>query len=98
MKPADTKSVPYPNSYWVARGLVLAGEYPGDGDPAVARLRLGALLNAGVVTFIDLTDEGEVSEDAKPVPPYRNILRELAADLRTEATYVRFAIEDRGLP
>jgi protein-tyrosine phosphatase len=59
---------------------------------------LSALLEAGIRTFVDLTDEDEINEDAKPVPRYRALLRGLAAEQRTEITYLRVPIEDRGIP
>src|SRR5207248_901682 len=81
--------VPFPNSYWTLPNLLLAGEYPGDADHDVAIKRLSALVNAGIRTFVDLTDEGEINEDAKPVPAYRGMLRSLAEDERMDVTYAR---------
>lgn len=62
------QEVPFPNSYWVLPGHLLAGEYPGDGNRDAAKNNLAALLRAGIRTFVDLTDEDEINEDAKPVP------------------------------
>lgn len=90
--------VPFPNCYWVTPGAFLAGEYPGDSDSVAANLRLGALLNAGIRTFIDLTEEEEINENAKPVPPYWGTLKSLAGDRRIEITYLRIPIPDRGIP
>lgn len=95
----ETKlTVPFPNSYWVAPNQLLAGEHPGDVHAHAARSRLCALLEADIRTFIDLTDEDEINEDAKPVPAYRNLLRSLAEERRIEITHVRFPIPDRGIP
>lgn len=90
--------VPFPNSYWVSPRQLLAGEYPGDAEKDVAIKRLSVLFDAGIRTFIDLTDEGEINEDAKPVPPYRGLLRDLADERRIEITYMRVPIPDRGIP
>jgi protein-tyrosine phosphatase len=49
-----------PDCYWVEPGRLLAGEYPGDEDDDVSREKLGALLDAGVRTFVDLTEAGEL--------------------------------------
>ena len=51
---------PLPNTYWVLPGRLLAGEYPGDPDPAQARRRLALLHDAGIDSFVDLTEEGEL--------------------------------------
>jgi len=56
----------------------LAGEYPGEVEPEMTRGRLRGLIARGIRTFVDLTDEGEVNEDAKPIPPYRSILRQVS--------------------
>lgn len=78
------KDRPLPNSYWVVPDRVLAGEYPGALDVAEARGRLDRLLEAGIDSFVDLTEDGEL-------PPYRHLLPP-----RTE--YLRSAIVDTGVP
>jgi len=90
--------VPFPNSYWVIPGQLLAGEYPGDANVPAAKARLAALLAAGIRTVLDLTEEGEINEDAQPVPPYWHLLRDLAAEQRLEVTYLRVPVPDRGIP
>ena len=82
--PNSTQDRPLPNSYWVVPDRVLAGEYPGALDEAEARLRLRRLREAGIDSFIDLTEEGEL-------PPYRHLLPE-----HTE--YLRCAIVDARVP
>jgi hypothetical protein len=89
---------PLLNSYWVVPGQLLAGEHPGDMDETAAIKRLGALVDAGVRTFIDLTEEDEINEDAKLVPGYHRFLRSLIAERRSEITYVRMPVPDRGIP
>lgn len=76
---------PFPNSYWVDPGRLLAGEYPGGSsrsDPAAA---VDALLHARVTCFIDLTQ-------AKEMLGYESLLE--AADV----AYHRFPIVDHGVP
>ena len=75
---------PLLNSYWVIPGRLLAGEYPGDPDPAQARLRLARLQDAGINSFVDLTEEGEL-------PPY-------SLWLPKQAEYFRSPIVDTGVP
>jgi len=96
--PDDSQPVPFSGCYWVIPQQLLAGEYPGDANQDVATKRLLLLLEAGIRTFINLTDEDEISEDAKPVPNYRPLLRQLAEEHRYEISYVRAPIEDRGIP
>jgi Dual specificity phosphatase, catalytic domain len=75
---------PLPNSYWVVPDRVLAGEYPGGSDDASTRTRLERLQQAGIDSFIDLTEDGEM-------PPYRHLL-----PAHTE--YLRSAIVDTRVP
>lgn len=81
-------SSPIPNSYWVDPGRLLAGEYPGSTSRAEALNRVQALLRAGVNSFIDLTEEGEL-------PPYEPLLPREGARF---AVHRRLPIPDHGLP
>jgi protein-tyrosine phosphatase len=83
--------VPIPASYWVIRGKLLAGEYPGSRDVIEARQRIGALLDAGINTFIDLTYEWER-------PPYLPLLAEKARSEDCKLNYQRFQFPDFGIP
>ncbi|KAJ7709201.1 protein-tyrosine phosphatase-like protein [Mycena olivaceomarginata] len=86
------RSHPIPNSYWVTTHL-LACEYPW--DPRIpSTLKLDALLDVGVRTFVDLTEEHELS-------PYAAQLLERAFLLKIdekEIEYHRFPIHDRCCP
>ena len=90
--------IPFPGLYWVVPEQFLAGEYPGEADPEVTRKRLQALVARGIRTFIDLTDEDEVNEDAKVIPPYRSVLRQVSEQESVQTTYANIPIEDRGVP
>ncbi|HET9447520.1 MAG TPA: ADP-ribosylglycohydrolase family protein [Steroidobacteraceae bacterium] len=81
-------STPIPNSYWVQPGRLLAGEYPGSMSRADAMERVQRLLAAGVTSFIDLTEEGEL-------PDYASLLPELT---ERRVRHRRLAIIDHGLP
>jgi hypothetical protein len=75
---------PLPNSYWVVPGRLLAGEHPFGEDPGDAHDRLARLREAGIDSFIDLTEVGER-------PNYRLVLPR-------QAEYLRFPIRDREVP
>lgn len=81
-------SVPIANSYWVRPGRLLAGEYPGSMTRAEAMERVQKLLHAGVTSFIDLTEDGEL-------PAYDALLPELTEQ---QVRYRRLPILDHGLP
>lgn len=90
--------VPLVGTYWILPERFLAGEYPGENDPELTHKRLRALIARGIRTFVDLTDEGEINEDAKLVPPYRSILRQVSEEESVQTTYANIPIEDRGVP
>lgn len=84
---------PIPNSYW-ATSLLLACEYPWSPKNA-DNPKLDALLRAGVRTFIDLTESGELR------PYCGDVLSSRAEFLGIEKRsieYHRFPIPDRCLP
>jgi protein-tyrosine phosphatase len=84
--------VPLDDSYWLIDGQLLAGEYPGHWDEAVARDQLNRLLDAGIRSFIDLT------ETRDPLEPYENLVQELAAERGIEVRYQRLPIRDMDVP
>lgn len=59
---------PLPNTYWVRPGTWLAGEHPGGENPRATRERLGRLGAAGIDSFIDLTEPGEIEPYAPLLP------------------------------
>ncbi len=83
---------PIPSCYWLVDGLVLAGEYPGSRHAGMSRDRLQRFLDAGIRTFIDLTEETE------PLAPYDAVLAELSRERGLAARHIRFAIRDADVP
>lgn len=94
----NSPRTPLQTTYWVLPGQFLAGEYPGELDPVNTAKKLWVLVSGGIRTFVDLTDEDEINEDAKIVPAYRSILRQVAEKEALQITYANIPIEDRGVP
>ncbi len=84
---------PIADSYWVAPGLLLAGEYPGAREEVEARIKLSTLLDVGVRQFIDLTEPGEYN-----LRPYWPLVQRLAAERHLEVAHSRLSIPDMGTP
>ena len=91
MTTAETLVRPIPNSYWVAPGRLLAGEYPGVTLRRTTLENMHALLDAGVTHFIDLTEEGVNA-------PYFEALAEEADRRDIDVGYERHAIVDMEVP
>lgn len=85
------RPMPHPNCYWVVSGKLMAGEYPGDLKADAARAKIGALLDAGINCFVDLTEHEELI-------PYEPLLREEAGKRRAEVVHHRISIRDQEVP
>ncbi|MBK5223764.1 MAG: ADP-ribosylglycohydrolase family protein [Acidimicrobiia bacterium] len=76
------------HAWWVEPGRVLAGEYPGDGSsPERAAEKVNLLVDAGVRTFVDLTEEGELA-------PYAHLVEAAATARQLDLRHRRFPIPD----
>ncbi len=82
--------LPIPETYWIAPGRVLVGEYPASVSRAAAMDRLRRFLGAGVTAFVDLTEQGELKS-------YEPLLPMQAPDGR-RIEYLREPIPDHGVP
>jgi hypothetical protein len=84
---------PIPDSYWVEPGRFLAGEYPGAREEDAALAKVGALLDAGVRLFVDLTEAGEYN-----LRPYWPLVQQLAGQRGEIVEHRRLSIPDMGTP
>ena len=91
MSSADTPRGPIPDSYWLIPGKLLAGEYPGTYVEADTRAKLARFLDVGIRTFINLTEDRELSS-------YEHILQALSAERGIETTHIRQSIRDYSTP
>ena len=80
-----------PDCYWVEPGRLMAGEYPGDWSEPTARKKLRALIESGVRTFVDLTEEGELES-------YEDWLAREAGTAGVDVSYHRHSIRDLDVP
>jgi hypothetical protein len=71
---------PLPNTYWVLPERLLAGEYPGGSTDPETRLRLEKLRHAGIDSFIDLTELGELQPYQPLLPQGTDYLRSPIVD------------------
>lgn len=89
---------PFVRSYWVAPGQLLAGYYPGDEDPCIAREKLGRLLDVGIRCIVNLMEEDELDHEGLPFTSYEEDFRRLAAARSVEVDVLRFPIHDMKAP
>ena len=80
--PFDNNSVGDPSwphdrtihAWWVIPGRLLAVEYPGSIDPVKAAQKRQVLLDAGVNSYVNLTEAGELAGGGRPLKPYHELL------------------------
>lgn len=78
------------HGWWVIPGRLLATEYPGGKTAEKTARKLALLREAGITSFVDLTEAGEPTWGGEPMRPY-------SGDLYPEARYARFPIPDTGV-
>jgi hypothetical protein len=93
-----TPPTPFPSSYWVVPGKLLAGYYPGAKDPKEATSKIAALLDAGIRHFINLMEPDEQDITGQPFVPYEERLESLATGMRVSVTFDRLPIQDMSVP
>ena len=89
--------VPFPQSYWVVPGKLLAGYYPGDLDTIKMEEKLKKLLRAGIRYIINLMEENE-RKQGDPFPSIENAIMRYAKRVAINITCVRRPIKDRTAP
>ena len=81
---------PYIHAWWVEPGRLLAGEYPGNQSEVRAAEKVALLVDAGVRTFVDLTEDGELV-------PYEHHVALAAERRRLDLRYERHPIPDQNV-
>ena len=93
----NAMAVPFPRSYWVESGRLLAGYYPGASAKEEAEAKLEALLDAGIRCIITLVEEGEKNASQHALRSYQQLLARIAASRGIEVTYVRIPVRDQDI-
>lgn len=84
-----TPALPYPRSYWVDPGRLLAGFIPGSFDPKEEREKLTALCDAGVTHIINLMEEDERNRAGVLFRDYRPAWNEIARNRGADLNWTR---------
>lgn len=87
---------PFTDTWWIEPGLVLGGRYPGGHDPAQMQQMLGALLDGGFRTVVNLQERSEDGREGSA--PYEAALAELADARGIDVELVHEPIRDHGVP
>ncbi|MFC1794637.1 dual specificity protein phosphatase family protein [Planctomycetota bacterium] len=90
--------VPFPRSYWVIPGLLLAGEYPGAKESREAKLKLENLLKSGVRHIINLMEPDKMDYNGELFTPYDPIVADIAKSNQYDVVCLRFPVKDLNVP
>jgi len=90
--------LPFDRAYWVVPFLLLAGCYPGDSDPGVARRKLQGLIQCDVSRVISLMPSSETDTGGRPFVDYQAPLAELARSSGRVVQFDRLPIRDMDVP
>ena len=90
-------SIPFPCSYWVIPGKLLAGFYPGSKDPKEATAKLTAIINVGIRHVINLMEPEERDLTGHRFVPYDDMMESIAAILKVSVTVVGCYLLRHGL-
>jgi hypothetical protein len=85
-------------AYWVERGRLMAGAYPGEYDAAQTRRVIESLVESGIRTFVCLMEAREDTSEELPEPAYARVVAQVAARLDVALECRRFAIHDMSVP
>ena len=81
-----------PQHYPIEEGILYGGEYPGDRDPVVARIKLRHLVTLGIRVFLDLTSP------ADRMAPYGELLVELEEETGVKLRRISLPVRDMAVP
>lgn len=99
-RPPETPTWPHDHiihAWWVIPGRLLAGEYPSSLDPEAATRKRRALLEAGVDSFVDLTEASESTWGGQPLTPYDDLMTAEAQGYDLNVGHARFEIPDNDV-
>lgn len=91
-------NVPFPNSYWVIPGKLLAGEYPGSKEPEEMDAKLKRLIGCGIRRYLNLMEENETDYADNLFIPYEKVLTKIAQSADIQLSCIRIPIRDFNIP
>lgn len=91
-------SIPFPRSYWVIPGKLLAGCYPGAEEAETAKQKLSSLVQHRIRHVINLMEPHEVNWSGSDFISYEGQMRAIAGEMGFDVTVDRMPIKDMGVP
>lgn len=99
LKPrSEDLKLPFPRSYWVIAGRLLAGLYPGSQDQSEAIHKLRGLLNLNVDVILNLMEKDETNYAGASFVPYESQLQKMAGQQGRKVVFIEKPFRDGGVP
>lgn len=101
LRTKESKNVPdapFPGSYWVEPGRLLAGPFPAAPIPEITRFRMRLLLDTGIRCVINLMEPDELDRDGQAFPRYETAIRDIGTLQGVEVECHRAGIRDMSVP
>jgi len=89
---------PFPRSYWVIPGKILAGAFPGDKDSIIAQDKLQRLFDIGIRCIVNLMQPDETNHDGQTFADYSKSFNEIADRHQKRVECLRLPIRDLCIP
>ena len=93
----DSHPLPFDRSYWVAPGKFMAGFYPGEFTTQAVEEKINNLIDSGIRSIVNLMEEWDINWDDMDVAPYEQYFQSRCTELKMDAIWKRFPIEDMSL-
>ena len=89
---------PFPRSYWVIPGILLAGEFPGSENQEDAKNKILSLIGCGIRAVINLMEPDETDHSGRSFKDYEPITTQIGRERSTPITCISFPISDQNVP
>lgn len=91
-------NVPFPRSYWVIPGILLAGELPCSEKQEETKNKICSLIDCGIQKFINLMEPNETDHHGNLFNDYKPTVMQIAKERGISIDCVRFPIADLNVP
>jgi protein-tyrosine phosphatase len=89
---------PFPRSYWVIPGVLLAGEFPAAKTQEEAKNKIDALINCGIRQIINLMEPHETDHSGALFNNYELIVSQLEKERSVSVRCLKLPIADLSTP
>jgi ADP-ribosylglycohydrolase/protein-tyrosine phosphatase len=94
----DTYPTPFPRSYWVIPGILLAGEFPGAKSHVETQDKISRLIDCGIRQIINLMEPQETDHSGNLFNELMPLVSQIAEEKRIPVNCQNFPVADLNVP